>query len=1039
MDEMINSQRATISSLPRKIRRFTVGKVLCMEEQRSIHEIPQRCWRDRVTLDTAMKFEELGTEGTFLELLGMARRTLTSPRVRTDWCLQRGNIEYLGGEVAMAAESILQQQQYGEEFHENVQFFLPGALGWELPRSGVVSEYDLYQQSAWGMIQVLELRQFEYLESLQLFDKGDIDEYELEELFSPDDEEVEMTRVLLKVRNRCKEDRVVFLEQGTILEPRLSTTSRALQTTCLVVARAVRFLLPADMTRSKVVCCFCLRPDLQPPRGELSLTPFFFDLNEEEVAMHDSPYSDHLFLWRFLGEKKQRRETSHKALKLASRTAHNIFKKKLMEVVEVLGRSNQSGDLPPVLAKSYQDNWKKIVNSMSWCWPWCSGDPWSKMLKDKNSRSYGTAGGGEGEDSGEKKFICHERISLIVPVRGIPGSGFQFVNRLNLTLENVSQVHQGKYAKDFIDAVPTPVQQKDQRKQSRKIFSSLRSKAALRSVTGKDLGLIIESFEQHNKSFPFLHPVTKKEAPDYHQVIKQPMSLSVIKARYKNHEYDGKKGMKKFLKDFELIFSNAFSYNQNSSFVYKLAEDLEGFTVDRIQNVLQTLPVDNNATTAKRISNYVSHTLMDESGEEEEEEIGYSSASQTKQDDADKRIASQVLVPNILVTGTPGTGKSTLCSLLAKAFPSLQHIQISKVAVEQQLHAGKDETFDCHILDSAAEEKILDYLEPRVASGGCLVEHHSSSWFPERFFDLVVVLTCENGILYKRLKARGYDENKITENVECEIMQTVLQEAHDSYKSEKIKTFRSETEEQLKHAQATVSDFIQEWSQLNTAPEIERRNPRQQVSQIEIDSEQRPTLSRQASSAPPSPSLRGTKPKATDQKQPEGARSQTKQRRGGADLDLKENWTALTSAAIEHMMDIWKDIHGNPHAIPFEFPVTKKQAQDYKDVIRRPMALSNVRRKLENAQYNTLVEFFADMDVIFRNAMLYNREDSDIAIAARQLQGVLHRHCRRILPQTADKLLAEITPKSPAEDLVPTAAALHVRATKTPTDPMLLG
>eukprot|EP00960_Hanusia_phi_P012532 366157-Hanusia_phi.AAC.5 len=199
---------------------------------------------------------------------------------------------------------------------------------------------------------------------------------------------------------------------------------------------------------------------------------------------------------------------------------------------------------------------------------------------------------------------------------------------------------------------------------------------------------------------------------------------------------------------------------------------------------------------------------------------------------------------------------------------------------------------------------------------------HRSSWFPERFFDLVVVLTCENGILYKRLKARGYDENKvtcvvslawttlpvlrddarqdrmtisqITENVECEIMQ----EAHDSYKSEKIKTFRSETEEQLKHAQATVSDFIQEWSQLNTAPEIERRNPRQQVSQIEIDSEQRPTLSRQASSAPPSPSLRGTKPKATDQKQPEGARSQTKQRRGGADLDLKENWTALTSAAI---------------------------------------------------------------------------------------------------------------------------------------------
>eukprot|EP00960_Hanusia_phi_P012529 366157-Hanusia_phi.AAC.2 len=276
------------------------------------------------------------------------------------------------------------------EFHENVQFFLPGALGWELPRSGVVSEYDLYQ--------VLELRQFEYLESLQLFDKGDIDEYELEELFSPDDEEVE-----------------VITDDASLVESEkpLQRRSRCLPgagndpgATSIHHKQSIANNMPGGCKGCEISSS-CRHDKVQ---GRLLLLP------------------------------PSRRETSHKALKLASRTAHNIFKKKLMEVVEVLGRSNQSGDLPPVLAKSYQDNWKKIVNSMSWCWPWCSGDPWSKMLKDKNSRSYGTAGGGEGEDSGEKKFICHERISLIVPVRGIPGSGFQFVNRLNLTLENVSQV-----------------------------------------------------------------------------------------------------------------------------------------------------------------------------------------------------------------------------------------------------------------------------------------------------------------------------------------------------------------------------------------------------------------------------------------------------------------------------------------------------------------------------------------------------------------------------------------------------------------------
>ncbi|EKX38532.1 hypothetical protein GUITHDRAFT_43249, partial [Guillardia theta CCMP2712] len=130
---------------------------------------------------------------------------------------------------------------------------------------------------------------------------------------------------------------------------------------------------------------------------------------------------------------------------------------------------------------------------------------------------------------------------------------------------------------------------------------------------------------------------------------------------------------------------------------------------------------------------------------------------------------------------------------------------------EQEMHGGRDEDRDCHILDSVAEEKILDCLEPRVTLGGCLIEHHSSNWFPERFFDLVVVLTCENGMLYKRLKARDYEEKKITENVDCEIMQTVLQEALESYKPDKILTFKSETEKDMEQAHAAVSDFIRSW------------------------------------------------------------------------------------------------------------------------------------------------------------------------------------------------------------------------------------
>lgn len=50
-----------------------------------------------------------------------------------------------------------------------------------------------------------------------------------------------------------------------------------------------------------------------------------------------------------------------------------------------------------------------------------------------------------------------------------------------------------------------------------------------------------------------------------------------------------------------------------------------------------------------------------------------------------------------------------------------------------------------------------------------------------RWFDLVVVLQTDNGVLYERLEQRQYAQAKITENVECEIMMVLLQEAHDSY------------------------------------------------------------------------------------------------------------------------------------------------------------------------------------------------------------------------------------------------------------------
>lgn len=78
----------------------------------------------------------------------------------------------------------------------------------------------------------------------------------------------------------------------------------------------------------------------------------------------------------------------------------------------------------------------------------------------------------------------------------------------------------------------------------------------------------------------------------------------------------------------------------------------------------------------------------------------------------------------------------------------MTHIELSKLITDQKLYSEWDNENNCTIFD---EDKVLDYLEQYVPYGGYIIDFHGSDFFPERYFDLVVVLRCENSILYDRL------------------------------------------------------------------------------------------------------------------------------------------------------------------------------------------------------------------------------------------------------------------------------------------------
>jgi adenylate kinase len=58
-----------------------------------------------------------------------------------------------------------------------------------------------------------------------------------------------------------------------------------------------------------------------------------------------------------------------------------------------------------------------------------------------------------------------------------------------------------------------------------------------------------------------------------------------------------------------------------------------------------------------------------------------------------------------------------------------------------------------------------------------IIDSHLSHYLPKKYVDLCIVTKCSLKILEKRLKKRGYHEEKIRENLDVEIFDVCLNEA----------------------------------------------------------------------------------------------------------------------------------------------------------------------------------------------------------------------------------------------------------------------
>ena len=133
---------------------------------------------------------------------------------------------------------------------------------------------------------------------------------------------------------------------------------------------------------------------------------------------------------------------------------------------------------------------------------------------------------------------------------------------------------------------------------------------------------------------------------------------------------------------------------------------------------------------------------------------------------------------------------------------------LAEIIKEKKLYKKWNEKFDVPEFDV---DMVCDELEPLMSGkGGIILEFHSCDFFPERWFQLVVLLRCDNTNLYDRLKARGYNDQKITENIECEIFGELAQEVEESYQPEITMELNSANIEEMEQNLQAVIERIKQ-------------------------------------------------------------------------------------------------------------------------------------------------------------------------------------------------------------------------------------
>ncbi|OWK12294.1 hypothetical protein Celaphus_00003626 [Cervus elaphus hippelaphus] len=489
----------------------------------------------------------------------------------------------------------------------------------------------------------------------------------------------------------------------------------------------------------------------------------------------------------------------------------------------------------------------------------------------------------------------------------------------------------------------------------------------------KAIMLVWRAAANHRYANVFLQPVTDDIAPGYHSIVQRPMDLSTIK---KNIENGLIRSTAEFQRDIMLMFQNAVMYNSSDHDVYHMAVEMQRDVLEQIQQFLATqliMQTSESGISAKSLRGRDS-TRKQDASEKMGHDWGWLDSEQDYPNDSEL---------------------SNDCRSLFSSWDSSFDLDVGS-------WREPEEPGDEELEESSPGREASELL---VRDGGS----EESQEEAEQVSRQNLLFLSEVAYLMEPLCISSKESSE-----GCCPSSGTRQEAREIEATEGEGEPYREPEE----LSAKEDPLVAEKSSLGENGRTEVTRPPSDISALQeqsIESEER-----------------GVQQESKEEDQGEGYVSEMEDQCSSGECDdgcsIQETplvdilFSRAASSKLsdrchgdpvqDHLLfkktllPVWKMIASHRFSSPFLKPVSERQAPGYKDVVKRPMDLTSLKRNLSKGRIRTMAQFQRDLMLMFQNAVMYNDSDHHVYHMAVEMQ-------REVLEQIqiyVEKTLAIIKP-----------------------------